>query len=34
MGNKSVSFDFGFRLVELLFGYETATVMREQTRYE
>jgi 4-methyl-5(b-hydroxyethyl)-thiazole monophosphate biosynthesis len=29
-----VSFDFGFRLVELLFGYETATVMREQTRYE
>lgn len=29
-----VSFAFGFRLVELLFGFETATVLKEQTRYE
>ncbi len=29
-----VSFEFGFRLVELLFGFETATVLKEQTRYE
>ena len=28
-----VSFEFGFRLVELLFGFETATIMREQTRF-
>ena len=28
-----VSFEFGFRLVELLFGFETATVLKEQTRY-
>lgn len=28
-----VSFEFGFRLVELLFGFETANVLREQTRF-
>ena len=28
-----VSFEFGFCLVELLFGFETATVLREQTRF-
>ena len=28
------SFQFGFRLVELLFGSETARSLKEQTRYE
>ena len=28
------SFEFGFRLIELLFGYETARQLKEQTRYE